>query len=187
MPTDPGHIAQIEATLKQRYFPVIAQLQPNWTPAQHERNRLSRSLAAFAVEKLADIAPAQAANAIVDGGNDNGVDAVFFDRLKNRLWLIQSKAGGALTQGTTKSSATASAISPRATSPTSTRRLPACNPTLRTPWKRPTSSSSAVTCISARPLARMRSTTSTSYRWCSTSLSTASSGKTSMLPKSTTG
>src|SRR5436305_349258 len=102
MPVNASHVAQIEATLKQRYFPMIAQLPANWTPEQHERNRLSRSLAAFAVEKMADTAPAQAANAVVDGGNDNGIDAVFFDRLKNRLWLIQSKAGGAPDAGDNK-------------------------------------------------------------------------------------
>ncbi len=102
MPVNPGHIDQIEAALKQRYFPMVAQLQANWTPQQHERNRLSRSLAAFAIEKMADTATAQAANAVVDGGNDNGVDALFFDRLKNRLWLIQSKVGGAPDAGDNK-------------------------------------------------------------------------------------
>ena len=102
MPVNPSHVAQIEPTLKQRYFPMIARLPANWTPEQHERNRLSRSLAAFAVEKMADTAPAQAANAVVDGGNDNGIDAVFFDRLKNRLWLVQSKAGGAPDAGDNK-------------------------------------------------------------------------------------
>src|ERR1035441_5512388 len=99
---DPGHIAQVEAALKQRYFPMIPQLPANWPPEQHERNRLSRSLAAFAIEKMADVASAQAVNAIMDGGNDNGVDAIHFDRLKNRLWLVQSKAGGAPDSGENK-------------------------------------------------------------------------------------
>jgi len=40
---------QIIAVLKQDYFPMIPQLQQNWTPEQHEKNRLSRSLAAFAI------------------------------------------------------------------------------------------------------------------------------------------
>lgn len=94
MPANPSHLAQIESTLKQRFFTMVLPVQANWTPEQHEKNRLSRSLAAFAIEKLGDTAPAQAVNAIMDGGNDNGIDALYFDRLKNRLWLVQSKAGG---------------------------------------------------------------------------------------------
>lgn len=93
---------QIIEVLKQRYFPIILPVQQNWTPEQHEKNRLTRSLAAFAIEKLADVAPAQAANAIVDGWDDNGIDAIHFDRAKNRLWLIQSKIGEAPNQGENK-------------------------------------------------------------------------------------
>jgi len=99
MPDADAYEAQIEEELKQRYFPIIQQLPQNWTPQQHERNRLSRSLAAFAIEKLADAVLAQASSAVVDGGNDNGIDAVYFDRLQNRLWLIQAKAGGPPDQG----------------------------------------------------------------------------------------
>src|SRR6266851_1835255 len=102
MPVNPAHIAQIEAALRQRYFPIIPEMQANWTPQQHERNRLSRSLAAFAIEKLADVTAAQAANAVMDGGNDNGIDAIHFDRLSSRLWLVQSKAGGAPDSGENK-------------------------------------------------------------------------------------
>jgi hypothetical protein len=97
-----AHITQIEAMLKQRYFAMIPPLQVNWRPEQHERNRISRSLAAFAIEKLADTTSAQAVNAIMDGGNDNGVDALHFDRVKNRLWLVQAKAGGAPDAGENK-------------------------------------------------------------------------------------
>jgi hypothetical protein len=97
-----AHIAQIEAMLKQRYFAMIPQLQVNWQPEQHERNRISRSLAAFAIEKLADTTSAQAVNALMDGGNDNGIDALHFDRVKNRLWLVQAKAGAAPDAGDNK-------------------------------------------------------------------------------------
>jgi len=99
---DVAKVAQVTEALKQRYFPIILPLQQNWTADQHEKNRLSRSLAAFAIEKLAEVTPAQAANAVVDGGNDNGIDAVHFDRPKNRLWLVQSKAGGAPDMGENK-------------------------------------------------------------------------------------
>jgi len=86
---------QVETVLRERYFPLIPPLQVNWSPEQHDKNRLSRSLAAFAVAHSADISAAQAANAVIDGGGDNGIDAVHFDRRANRLWLVQAKAGGA--------------------------------------------------------------------------------------------
>lgn len=93
---------QITEVLKQRYFSMILALPRNWTPEQHEKNRLSRSLAAFAIEKLADITPAQASHAVVDGGDDNGIDAIHFDRIQNRLWLVQAKAGRAPDMGANK-------------------------------------------------------------------------------------
>jgi AIPR protein len=102
MPANPSHIAQIQEVFKQRYFPIIPPLAQNWTPEQHEKNRFSRSLAAFAIEKSADVSHAQAVNSIMDGGNDNGIDAVHFDRLHNRLWLVQAKAGGAPDSGDNK-------------------------------------------------------------------------------------
>jgi hypothetical protein len=102
MPDTDAQKVQITNALKERYFSIFPPLQQSWTPEQHEKNRLSRSLAAFAIEKLADVAPSQAANALVDGGNDNGIDAIHFDRTQNRLWLVQSKAGGGPDRGENK-------------------------------------------------------------------------------------
>ncbi|MCL6754611.1 AIPR family protein [Nostoc sp. CCCryo 231-06] len=93
---------QITDVLTQDYFPMIPQLQQNWTAQQHEKNRLSRSLAAFAIANLADVTPAQAANSIINGENDNGIDAVYFDRIKNLLWLVQAKVGKAPDMGDNK-------------------------------------------------------------------------------------
>lgn len=93
---------QIIEALKQDYFQMTAPLQRNWTPEQHEKNRLSRSLAAFAIANLADLTPAQAANSIVNGENDNGIDAIYFDRMKKLLLLVQAKAGNAPNMGDNK-------------------------------------------------------------------------------------
>ncbi|WP_161942182.1 AIPR family protein [Nodularia spumigena] len=81
--------------LNRDYFPMIPQLQKKSTPQQDEENRLSRSLAAFAIANLANITPPQAAHSIINGWGDNGIDAVYFDRVNNRLWLVQAKAGNA--------------------------------------------------------------------------------------------
>lgn len=90
---------QIIEVLKRDYFPMIPQLQRNCTEAEHEKNRLSRSLAAFAIANLANITPAQAAHSIINGGDDNGSDAIYFDQVNNRLWLVQAKAGKAPNMG----------------------------------------------------------------------------------------
>lgn len=101
-PNSKAQKTQIIEVLKQDYFPIIPQINRNWTAKQHEENRLSRSLAAFAIANLANITPPQAANSIINGENDNGIDAVYFDRTNNRLWLIQAKAGNAPNMGDNK-------------------------------------------------------------------------------------
>lgn len=102
MPDTAVYKSQIEQKLKERYFPIIPPLQQNWTQEQHDKNRLSRSLAAFAIENQANALTVRAASAIVDGGNDNGIDAVYFDKTQKRLWLVQSKAGGSPNLGDNK-------------------------------------------------------------------------------------
>lgn len=94
--------AQIIDVLKTRYFAMIQPLPGKTNPVDIENNRLSRSLAAFAIEKHAEVAPAQAAYSVVDGWNDNGLDAIHFDRTKSILWLVQSKIGSAPDMGENK-------------------------------------------------------------------------------------
>lgn len=101
-PNTKAQKTQIIEVLKQDYFPMIPELERNWTPEQHDKNRLSRSLAAFAIANLADLTPSQAAHSIINGGDDNGIDAVYFDRVNNRLWLVQAKAGKAPNMGDNK-------------------------------------------------------------------------------------
>ncbi|MFM7408319.1 MAG: hypothetical protein ACKO3K_17095 [Cuspidothrix sp.] len=56
-PNSKAQKTQIIEVLKQDYFPIIPQINRNWTAKQHEENRLSRSLAAFAITNLANITP----------------------------------------------------------------------------------------------------------------------------------
>ena len=93
---------QVIEVLKRDYFPMIPELVRNWTADQHEKNRLSRSLAAFAIANLADVTPVQGANSIINGGDDNGIDAIYFDHSQKFLWLVQSKAGKAPNMGDNK-------------------------------------------------------------------------------------
>lgn len=61
------------------------------TADERERNFLSRALAALAVHKLSGCGLDEAAAALVDGGGDNGIDAVHYSANSNTLRLVQSK------------------------------------------------------------------------------------------------
>ncbi len=52
---------------------------------------LTRSLAAYALKHHTQISTTIAAESITDGGNDNGIDAVYYDVHSKYLFLIQSK------------------------------------------------------------------------------------------------
>ena len=61
------------------------------TPEERQRNFLSRTLAAYAIHKLGGADLDQAAAAVVDGGGDGGIDAIFHSTATNTLWVAQSK------------------------------------------------------------------------------------------------
>lgn len=52
---------------------------------------LTRAYAAYTLQILAQLDITVAAIAIVDGFDDNGIDAIYFDRRNKELWLVQSK------------------------------------------------------------------------------------------------
>ncbi|MBK5294480.1 MAG: hypothetical protein JJE04_22720 [Acidobacteriia bacterium] len=52
---------------------------------------LTRSLAAFSLAQIAAIDDSVAADAIVDGSQDNGIDAIYYDPAENVCYVIQSK------------------------------------------------------------------------------------------------
>ncbi|SOC92292.1 AIPR protein [Rhizobium sp. AN5] len=60
-------------------------------PDQKERDFLSRALSAYALHKLGGASIEDAANGIVDGGGDGGIDGIYFSPVTNTLWLSQSK------------------------------------------------------------------------------------------------
>ena len=74
-----------------RLFPLVPERARKWTPEQHETDRCSRSLAAYALCGICGIEDAAAVGALVDGGDDGGIDALYFDRAGQRLLVVQSK------------------------------------------------------------------------------------------------
>lgn len=69
----------------------ISDLNSKTSEEDKQKNFLSRALAAYAltVNAIADVDIA--ASSITDGFDDNGIDAIFYDRPAKTLWLVQSK------------------------------------------------------------------------------------------------
>ncbi len=63
----------------------------NRPQADIDKNFLSRALAAYALTIVAVATIEDAAKSIVDGFDDNGIDAIYFDTSSKNLWLVQSK------------------------------------------------------------------------------------------------
>ena len=61
------------------------------TAEEKETNFLSRALAAFAVHRLSGCTLDEAANSVVDGGGDGGIDAIYYSPITHTLWIVQSK------------------------------------------------------------------------------------------------
>ncbi|MGA2494161.1 MAG: AIPR family protein [Roseiarcus sp.] len=91
MPTAGDKLSHIEAALRHRFFPLIPKRNQNWTNAQHDVDRCSRSLAAYAVCGMCAVTDTDAAAVVVDGSDDGGIDALLFDRETPRLIIVQSK------------------------------------------------------------------------------------------------
>ncbi|OCR02723.1 hypothetical protein BCD67_05930 [Oscillatoriales cyanobacterium USR001] len=86
------HLRQIETQLKSKFTNLI-DLSDYADKKQNERDSafLSRALAAFAVLFTADITPEKAASSLIDGPQDCGLDAVYFDSDEKNLFFVQSK------------------------------------------------------------------------------------------------
>lgn len=86
------HVNQLKARLKGLFAERIDLSDcKDKSPDDIESVFLSRALAAYAVHHLIDMAPNVAADTIVDGYDDNGIDAIAFDESQSKLLLVQSK------------------------------------------------------------------------------------------------
>ena len=95
MATREEQIEQVNAALRSRFFPLVPKIikpgREGWTEEQHDKDRLSRSLAAYTMAQLAGLDDGVAANTITDGSNDGGIDAIYFSTTKNQLFIVQAK------------------------------------------------------------------------------------------------
>ncbi|MEH2179087.1 AIPR family protein [Nostoc sp.] len=63
----------------------------NKPESEKQKVLLSRSYAAYSLMSLASLEPEIAAQAIVDGYGDNGIDAIYYDESEKIFWIVQSK------------------------------------------------------------------------------------------------
>jgi hypothetical protein len=90
VPLELGHVvARLHSDFDQR-LPAGT----GTTADEREKHLLTRALVAFAIHRLASCSLDEAAAAVVDGGGDFGLDAIFFSPNAATLWLAQSKFDG---------------------------------------------------------------------------------------------
>ena len=84
--------SQIKAKLLEGVVPLIDVSDlAHESPEQREAHALSRAVAATAARMVSDLDIAVAAQAVVDGGDDNGIDVILYDPQARTLFLVQSK------------------------------------------------------------------------------------------------
>ncbi|MDP2308408.1 MAG: AIPR family protein [Pseudomonadota bacterium] len=83
------HLRQLECVIRDSFVPHVD--VSDIKKFADDGSALSRGLAAFTVSYLTGIDAAAGAAAVVDGFDDNGIDAVYFDATEPCLYLIQSK------------------------------------------------------------------------------------------------
>jgi AIPR protein len=86
------HVGQIEAKLKSMFSDYIDMSDyKDKSKPEYNSAFLTRALAAFSISITADTNPEESALAVVDGFNDGGIDAIYFDSREKILFLVQTK------------------------------------------------------------------------------------------------
>ncbi|THT97709.1 abortive phage resistance protein [Lampropedia puyangensis] len=85
------HMAVLKKLLAERFVPDLPPLIGNGQAAEQEVKQLSRAFSAFALHKLLDISPKEAAASVVDDVDDRGIDAIYYFKGDKTLYLLQSK------------------------------------------------------------------------------------------------
>ena len=86
------HVNQIRVHVSKLFDGLIdLSDQSGANAAMREDFLLTRGLAAYAVHHLTGASAPECAQAVTDGGGDNGLDAIYYDDAEKRLLLVQSK------------------------------------------------------------------------------------------------
>ncbi|WP_198017219.1 AIPR family protein [Methylocapsa acidiphila] len=82
----------LEKVLAADFVPHLPPLLDASKPAdQQARKNLSRAFAGFAISKLCEIPPKEAAASVVDDFDDYGIDAVYYHAASETLFVVQAK------------------------------------------------------------------------------------------------
>lgn len=84
------HVRHIASKLQELYKSKI-DITDGHNEEEQNNLFLTRSFAAYSLQILAGTSVETAAMAVVDGRDDNGIDAIYFDKKEKVLWLVQSK------------------------------------------------------------------------------------------------
>ena len=84
-------VNQIKTKLRSMFEPHLNLADITNADAERDQKILSRCLAAFAVYLSSGCSESDAANAVWDGSDDNGIDAAYFDATSNTVVFVQSK------------------------------------------------------------------------------------------------
>ncbi|SDT80270.1 AIPR family protein [Actinoplanes derwentensis] len=86
------HVRHVRQILTNRYSGLIDLEDLASRPEEDQQQAfLSRALAAQAIQHLAGVDAKRAAGAVIDGFDDNGIDAVLAESDPPRVWLVQAK------------------------------------------------------------------------------------------------
>ena len=85
------HINQISQKIKELFDTQIDISDLNPSDSQIGDKILTRCLAAYAIYCSIECTPTEAGQAVVDGGDDNGIDAIYYSPINKRMLIVQSK------------------------------------------------------------------------------------------------
>lgn len=85
------HINQISTKISELFKDHLDLSDIGEYDSQKEDKITTRCLAAYAVYNTIECSPQEAAQAVVDGGDDNGIDAIFYSAPSRRMVIVQSK------------------------------------------------------------------------------------------------
>lgn len=86
-------VRHIEGELRRSFEGLIdlTDVAENAPKEQRDAQFLSRALAAYVAQHMSKCSAEEAAGFVIDGRDDNGIDAIAIDDDKPHLWLIQAK------------------------------------------------------------------------------------------------
>lgn len=85
------HIKQIERKIRETYSNIIDTTDLSESDRFKDEKLISRCLAAYTVQVHSSCSTIEAAASVTDGGDDNGLDAIFYSKEQSTLFLVQSK------------------------------------------------------------------------------------------------